>query len=68
MADEATSDAADGDATANELRRAFVAGAQWWEYVRTGSAMGSNDLRLVEAEGERRHPAEGADRAEGCPR
>lgn len=40
----------------NDLRRAFVAGAKWWEYYDKGATMWQSDQRLAENEAERRYP------------
>jgi len=42
--------------TADDLRRAFVAGAAWWEYHRTWATMWPSDRDKAEAEAERRFP------------
>ena len=39
----------------NDLRRAFVAGAKWWEYHKTGFTMWQYDQRLAEIEACRRY-------------
>lgn len=39
----------------NDLRRAFVAGAKWWEFRSTGATMWSSDRADCEAEAERRY-------------
>ena len=43
----------------NDPRRAFVAGAMWWEYHSMGGTMWPSDQRLAEAEAERRYNPEG---------
>jgi hypothetical protein len=40
----------------NDLRRAFVAGAQWWEYTSQGATMWGTDRNKAEDEAERRYP------------
>lgn len=42
----------DGD----DLRRAFVEGVAWWEYVKTGGTIWSADRERAEDEAERRFP------------
>lgn len=39
----------------NDLRRAFVAGAKWWEYYSTRFTMWSSDISLAEIEAEKRY-------------
>ena len=39
----------------NDIRRAFVAGAKWWEYHSTGASMWNSDVDLAEAEAMRRY-------------
>jgi hypothetical protein len=39
----------------DDLRRAFVEGAAWWEYHKTGFTMWTADRRVAEAEAERRY-------------
>ena len=39
----------------NDLRRAFVAGAKWWEYHSTDFTMWQSDQRLAEVEAEKRY-------------
>lgn len=41
---------------ADDLRRAFVMGAKWWEYQSLGATMWQSDQREAEAEAERRYP------------
>jgi len=41
---------------ADDLRRAFVAGAKWWEFHSTGATMWRSDCDLAEAAAERRYP------------
>ena len=40
----------------DDIRRAFVAGAQWWEDHTTGATMWSSDRCIAEDEAERRYP------------
>jgi len=40
----------------DDLRRAFVAGAKWWEYHSTKFTMWPSDRDLAEKEAERRYP------------
>jgi hypothetical protein len=40
----------------DDLRRAFVMGAKWWEYHSTGFTMWPSDRNLAEAEAEKRYP------------
>ena len=40
----------------DDIRRAFVAGAKWWEYHSTGATMWQSDRNLAEEEAERRYP------------
>lgn len=46
----------EGTWAADDLRRAFVAGAQWWEYHRTWATMWPSDRDKAEEEAERRFP------------
>ena len=39
----------------NDLRRAFIAGAKWWEYHKTGGTMWQSDQRLAEDEADKRY-------------
>ena len=39
-------------------RRWFVAGAQWWEFTKTGATMWPSDRNDAEAEADRRYQAE----------
>jgi len=39
----------------DDLRRAFVDGAKWWEYHSTKFTMWQSDQRVVEEEAERRY-------------
>ena len=39
----------------NDLRRAFVAGAKWWEWHTSDFTMWQSDQRLAEAEAEKRY-------------
>jgi len=40
----------------DDLRRAFVAGAKWWEWHSTSGTIWPSDRHLAEAEAERRYP------------
>jgi len=40
----------------DDLRRAFVAGAKWWEYYATEATMWNSDVSLAEDEAEKRYP------------
>ena len=40
----------------DDLRRAFVEGAKWWEYYEVGATMWPSDVDLAEAEAEKRYP------------
>lgn len=46
----------EGTWTKDDLRRAFVAGASWWEFHWEGATMWPSDRRLAEAEADRRYP------------
>jgi hypothetical protein len=46
----------EGTWPADDLRRAFVAGAAWHEYHSTGFTMWRSDRDVAEAEAERRYP------------
>ena len=46
---------------ADDLRRAFVAGAKWWEWKKENATMWPSDQGLAEEEAERHYP-------EGKPR
>jgi hypothetical protein len=46
----------EGTWPADDLRRAFVEGAQWWEFESTGATMWPSDRDMAEAEAERRFP------------
>ena len=48
----------------DDLRRAFVAGAKWWEYHSTKATMWQSDQRLSEEEAENRYPS-GQPRSQG---
>ncbi len=39
----------------NDIRRAFVAGAKWWEFHMTGFTMWASDRDLAEAEATKRY-------------
>jgi len=40
----------------DDIRRAFVAGAAWWEYHKAGATMWSRDRNDAETEAEKRYP------------
>jgi hypothetical protein len=40
----------------DDLRRAFVAGAAFWEFHQTGGTIWSSDRDIAEDEAERRYP------------
>ena len=40
----------------DDLRRAFVAGAAWWEYEKEGATMWNTDRNKAEVEADRRYP------------
>ena len=40
----------------DDLRRAFVAGAKWWEFYKTQFTMWPSDRDIAETEAERRYP------------
>ncbi len=40
----------------DDLRRAFVAGAKWWEFTSTGGTMWASDRNKAEKEAEIRYP------------
>ena len=42
----------------NDIRRAFVAGAKWWEFHQTDCTMWQSDQRLAEAEAEKRYASQ----------
>jgi hypothetical protein len=46
-----------GNWRANDLRRAFVVGAQWWEWTKEHATMWPSDQDMAEDEAERRYPA-----------
>jgi hypothetical protein len=39
----------------DDIRRAFVAGAKWWEFHQTGATMWQSDRNLAEEEATRRY-------------
>ena len=41
----------------DDPRRAFVAGAAWWEFRATGATMWESDRKKAEDEAERRYPS-----------
>jgi hypothetical protein len=40
----------------DDLRRAFVMGAKWWEYHTTQFTMWNSDIKLAEDEAEKEYP------------
>jgi len=40
----------------NDIRRAFVAGAKWWEFHSTGATMWQSDVTIAEIEANKRYP------------
>ena len=46
----------DGTWSKDDIRRAFVAGAAWWEFEETGGTMWESDRKLAEDEAEWRYP------------
>jgi hypothetical protein len=46
----------EGEWSADDLRRAFVAGAAWWEYETSRATMWASDRNEAENEAERRYP------------
>jgi len=45
-----------GSLAKDDLRRAFVAGAQWWEWNKTGATMWPSDQREAEEIANERYP------------
>ena len=45
----------------DDIRRGFVAGAKWWEFVSRGATMWSSDVREAEEEATRRYASQQAD-------
>lgn len=43
----------------DDLRRAFVAGAAWWEFHSNSGTMWSSDRDIAEMEAEKRYPGGG---------
>jgi len=41
----------------DDLRRAFVAGAKWWEYHQTNFTMWPSDRKLAETKAEKLYPS-----------
>jgi len=46
----------EGSWPADDIRRAFVDGAKWWEFHKEGATMWQSDQRLAEEEAEKRYP------------
>lgn len=40
----------------DDIRRAFVAGAKWWEFEKEGATMWPSDRNKAEAQAEKRYP------------
>ena len=40
----------------DDLRRAFVAGAKWWEYRSRKATMWNSDITIAEIEADKRYP------------
>jgi hypothetical protein len=49
-------DIIEGDWPADDLRRAFVAGAKWWEFADKGATMWNSDISLAERIAEQKYP------------
>ena len=48
-------DRVEGSWPKDDIRRAFVAGAKWWEFHTTGATMWQSDVSLAEAEANKRY-------------
>jgi len=48
----------EGSWAKDDIRRAFVAGAKWWEFHSTGGTMWQSDQRLAETEASNRYAPE----------
>jgi hypothetical protein len=46
----------EGEWPEDDLRRAFVAGAAWWEFHKKGATMWQSDRALVEGVADNRYP------------
>lgn len=46
----------DGNLPPDDLRRAFVMGAKWWEFLKSGATMWQSDQRLAEEKAEEIFP------------
>ncbi len=46
----------EGTWKADDLRRAFVAGAKWWNFTTTGFTMFASERNEAEDEAERKYP------------
>ena len=42
----------------DDIRRVFVAGAAWWENYSAAATMSDSDIRIAEAEAEKRYKIE----------
>lgn len=49
-------DEIDGYWPRDDLRRAFVLGAKWWEFHKEGATMWQSDIRIAEQAAEDRYP------------
>ena len=49
-------DIIEGEWPADDLRRAFVMGAKWWEFHQSGATMWQSDQRLAEEKAEEFFP------------
>ena len=47
---------AEGTWPKDDLRRAFVEGAKWWEWYSSGGTMWNSDVTLAEKEAEEHYP------------
>ncbi len=58
--ERAKSNLIEGTWPENDIRRAFVAGAKWWEFHKTEFTMWNSDRRLAEEEAEKRYGSQQA--------
>ena len=61
----------EGNWDQNDLRRAFVEGAAWWEFHSQGATMWQSDRTIAEDEADRRYTSQQKDAADQklqCPR
>ena len=54
--DNKTKKVVEGTWPEDDLRRAFVTGAKWWEWKEKGATMWNSDVREAEKEAELRYP------------